>query len=315
VRTATGQARSVLHAFYASSAHIPMTGFLFNLIGRLPLAWVHAVGAFLGQAMFRLSASYRALTLENLRSAGYTDDATLQAAVREAGKMVVEWAYFWNRSAARLVKDIPDHSAQDPARAVLAQGKGIIFLTPHHGAFELAAKGYAARVGPITVLYSRPKLAWLQRMIDKGRAADGVHLATADLPGVRALFAALKRGEAVGILPDQTPRNGEGVWADFFGRPAYTMTLVQRLHRTTGAPIMLGWAQRHADHTFSVKTERFSETLAQDPVEAATQINRAIEAVIRRAPEQYLWAYNRYKQPKGAPAPPARTQSDPTPHY
>jgi Kdo2-lipid IVA lauroyltransferase/acyltransferase len=283
-----------------------MTGLLFNCIGRLPLSWVHAVGSLLGRLMFKLSASYRALTLENLRAAGYQDEATLQAAIREAGKMVVEWAYFWNRSAERLVRDVPDQSAQEPARELLKRGKGIIFLTPHHGAFELAAKGYAARVGPITVLYSRPKLPWLQRMIDKGRAADGVHLAAADLAGVRSLFAALKRGEAVGILPDQTPRNGEGVWADFFGRPAYTMTLVQRLQRTTGAPVMIGWAERNADHTFVIKVRALTEPLAIDPVGAATQINHAIEAVIREAPAQYLWGYNRYKQPKGAPSPPVQ---------
>jgi Kdo2-lipid IVA lauroyltransferase/acyltransferase len=284
-------------------------GFLFSTIGRLPLAWVHACGAWLGRLMFRWSAGYRALTVENLRGAGYTDAVMLDRVIRESGKMVIEWAYFWNRKADALLRDTPDQSAQDPARAVLAQGKGVIFLTPHHGAFELAAKGYAAKVGPITVLYSRPKLPWLQHMIDQGRAGEGVQLAAADLAGVRALFAALKRGEAVGILPDQTPRNGEGVWAPFFGRPAYTMTLVQRLHRTTGAPIMLGWAERLPDHTFAVMTQPLGETLSRDPVEAAAQINRQIEVVIRRAPEQYLWGYNRYKVPKGVTPPP----TSPTP--
>jgi KDO2-lipid IV(A) lauroyltransferase len=117
---------------------------------------------------------------------------------------------------------------------------------------------------------------------------------------------ALKAGEAVGILPDQTPGRGEGEWAEFFGRPAYTMTLVQRLAEATGAPIVLVWGERlprgagYRGHAEAMPPRLPGES-------AARHLNRALEGLIRRCPEQYLWSYNRYKRPPGVEAPPQST--------
>jgi KDO2-lipid IV(A) lauroyltransferase len=115
----------------------------------------------------------------------------------------------------------------------------------------------------------------------------------------------LQHRGAVGLLPDQAPKSGEGVWADFFGRPAYTMTLVARLQRATGAAIIMAFAERLAGgrgyhiHFEEVPTAQFDEAA----------LNRAIEAQIRRRPEQYLWSYSRYKVPAGAGAPPAKVEA------
>src|SRR5690606_10265563 len=87
------------------------------------------------------------------------------------------------------------------------------------------------------------KQAWLQTMIERGRQRATLHLAPADLSGVRGLLKALKKGEAVGLLPDQAPKMGEGRWLPFFGRPAYTMTLAARLSET-GATVLLTWGER-----------------------------------------------------------------------
>jgi KDO2-lipid IV(A) lauroyltransferase len=113
------------------------------------------------------------------------------------------------------------------------------------------------------------------------------------------LYKALARGEAVGVLPDQAPGVGEGVWADFFGRPAYTMTLVTRLQRVSDAAVIMAFAERLPEgrgyrlHLEGLPTEHLDEAA----------LNRAIEAQVRRCPEQYLWSYNRYKIPAGAPPP------------
>ncbi|OGA45925.1 MAG: hypothetical protein A3F74_15615 [Betaproteobacteria bacterium RIFCSPLOWO2_12_FULL_62_58] len=112
-------------------------------------------------------------------------------------------------------------------------------------------------------------------------------------------YKALQRGEAVGLLPDQAPGVGEGAWAEFFGRPAYTMTLVGRLQKASGAAVVMVFAERlphgRGYHLLfqSVPTGNLDEVA----------LNRTIEALIRRCPAQYLWGYNRYKVPEGAEKP------------
>ena len=153
---------------------------------------------------------------------------------------------------------------------------------------------------PMTVMYGQPRMAWLEPIMIAGRSRWQATVAPANLRGVRMFYRTLQHGGAVGLLPDQAPRDGEGVWADFFGRPAYTMTLVGRLQRATGAAVIMAFAERLARgrgyhlHFEEVPTARFDEGA----------LNRAIEAQVRRRPEQYLWSYFRYKSPRGAAAPP-----------
>jgi Kdo2-lipid IVA lauroyltransferase/acyltransferase len=160
------------------------------------------------------------------------------------------------------------------------------------------------------VLYRRPRKAWLAPLVEGSRARGNLALAPADNAGVRLLARALKRGEAIGMLPDQVPSRGEGVWADFFGRPAYTMVLPARLQRMTHAALLLAHGERLADgEGWVVHFSRITEPLSEDPVTAATQINAALETLIRTNPDQYLWGYNRFKKPPGAEPPPVRGEA------
>ena len=153
------------------------------------------------------------------------------------------------------------------------------------------------------VLYTPPKQKFIAPAMHAGRDRPGLRTATPDLSGVRAMLRALRKGEDVGILPDQAPGRGEGEWADFFGRPAYTMTLVRRLAESTGACVLLAYAERlpgGAGYRGHVQAMPVAE-----PGEAAARhLNRALETLIRRCPEQYLWSYNRYKVPAGVTPPP-----------
>jgi KDO2-lipid IV(A) lauroyltransferase len=176
------------------------------------------------------------------------------------------------------------------------------------GCFEITAQAYAQRSPPdkpITVLYRPPRKAVVAPIL-QARARPNIRLAPADLGGVRALLRALKSGEAVGLLPDQTPRFGEGVWAPFFGRPAFTMTLAHRLARTGDAVLLLAYAERLPRGAgYRLVVQPFEGALSVDAATAAAQINRAIEGLVRRVPAQYLWSYNRYKVPPGVEPPPA----------
>jgi KDO2-lipid IV(A) lauroyltransferase len=161
---------------------------------------------------------------------------------REAGKGRWNCRKVWLRPLAETAARVVEISGWELVEAAARRGRGILYLTPHLGCFEITAQ-YLSTHAPITVLYRPPKQAWLQTMIEAGRARAQLHLAAADLSGVRSLLKALKRGEAVGMLPDQAPKAGEGRWLDFFGKPAYTMTLAARLVES-GASVIMVWAER-----------------------------------------------------------------------
>jgi KDO2-lipid IV(A) lauroyltransferase len=278
-----------------------MTAFLFRCLGRLPLTWLHCIGAFAGRLTYRLSGAYRRRFDTTFAQAGYAGDAALRRnALSHAGRTMTELPWLWTREPDEILDRI-DVTGWDAVIAARDQGRGILFMTPHLGCFEIAAQYYAAHA-PITVLYSPPRQRWLADIVDGARDRLGLRAAPATLAGVRQLVRALRRGEAVGILPDQVPGGGEGAWAPLFGRLAYTMTLPARLQQMSGAVIMMTFGERLPDSRYRMTILPLDLEFAASPVDQARQINQAMESLIRRCPEQYLWSYSRYKRPAGAPA-------------
>ncbi|NMM25901.1 MAG: lysophospholipid acyltransferase family protein [Glaciimonas sp.] len=273
---------------------------VFRLLSHLPLPILHAMGATLGWLVYLASPSYRRLLSENIRRAGHA--AHRSAAIRESGKSILELAFVWCAPPARVLRCATVEN-WELVQAALDAKQGVIFLTPHLGCFEIIAQSIAART-PLTVLYRPPHKDALKPLIEGARARENLLLAAANLSGVRTLFKCLKKGGAIGLLPDQTPQHGEGVWADFFGKPAYTMTLSAKLHQLSGAPIILSYAQRLPfGRGYIVRFIRFEEVLGETPETQAAAINRAMEKLIARCPAQYFWSYNRYKIPHGVAAP------------
>jgi len=285
----------------------------FRFLSLLPLAWLHRLGALTGRLVYGLSATYRRNLGENLALAyDEAEAARLTPAIAaETGRSVLELPKVWLRPLEEVAGRIVRVSGWDLVEGAWAQEEGIIFLTPHLGCFEITAQYYAHQSSlrrpqsPITVLFRPPKLAWLGRIIAAGRArGEHLKLAPADLSGVRALIRALKRHEAVGLLPDQAPGAGEGKWLPFFGRPAYTMTLAARLSEA-GGRVIFAYAERLPGGAgYHLHLSSPVAPLEGDTVTRAAQINRELENLIRQCPSQYLWGYNRYKRPRGAEAPP-----------
>ncbi len=276
--------------------------FIFRILSRLPLRAVHALGALLGRLIYLLSPTYRRHVRENLAQAGI-DPALRGAVAAESGKQMLELARIWLRPLEEANAQVVEVVGRDCLDAALAEGRGVLFLTPHLGCFEITAQ-YLSSFGDITVLYRPPKSAAAQELILTGRKRARLHLAPADLSGVRALIKALRKGQMVGMLPDQAPKTGEGVWLDFFGRPAYTMTLAARLSET-GATTLLTWGERLPQgRGYRIHFQPLTPPLSGTTQERAQQINHAVEALVRQCPAQYLWGYNRYKRPRGAEAPP-----------
>jgi KDO2-lipid IV(A) lauroyltransferase len=277
-----------------------MLVFFFRLLSKLPLRALHALGAALGWLVYLASPSYRRRLRANLEGAGFGQH--LSAAIAESGKAIVELPFVWCADPARVARHATDEN-MEYVQAVLDRGQGIVFLTPHLGCFEITAQQIALRTR-LTVMYRPPKKAALKPLIEGARARHNLHLAPANLAGVRILAKCLKRGEPVGVLPDQVPQEGEGVWAPFFGRSAYSMTLPAKLAQLGKAEVILVYAERRpAGKGFIVRFVPFEGTLAGTPAEQAATINRAMEQLIARCPAQYFWSYNRYKQPDGVAGP------------
>lgn len=266
---------------------------LLQLLSRWPLPLLHALGAVLGWLAFLLSATYRRRFLANAAQAGYRF-AQVRAAVGQAGKLVAEVPRLWFGAAPAVQWD-----GAEAIEALRAQGRGVVFLTPHLGCFEVTAQAYAARFGPITVLYRPARKPWLRELVATARGRTNLHTAPTTLAGVRQMLRALRQGEAVGLLPDQVPPQGLGVWAPFFGRDAYTMTLPARLARQTGAALLLAWGERlPGGRGYRVHVRHWPGELPADAGQAAAQVNAQMEELVRAGPTQYLWGYARYKKPR-----------------
>jgi KDO2-lipid IV(A) lauroyltransferase len=281
--------------------------FVFKLLSRLPLSVVQALGGLLGRLVYLLGGRYAQRLREHMAFAGLDVARGATQAAAEAGKQSLETAWVWLRPREDLARKIA--WADEPVlRAALDDGRAVIILTPHLGCFEAIAQGYAlrpeARTRPMTALYRRPKKDVLLPLVEDARAKDGLLLAPADMRGVRMLMRALKSRQVLGILPDQVPSQGDGVWAPFFGKPAYTMVLPAKLALSGNAIVLVLGAERlPAGAGFRIHVERLTEPLVGEPAADAAAINRAIEKMVLRFPAQYLWGYNRYKRPAGAPAP------------
>jgi len=275
-----------------------------RFLSQLPLSWLHRLGALLGWLTWLLSPTYRRHLRENMVLAlGAAGARRLRATViAETGKGALELPRIWLRPLSDAVASVVQVSGWDLVETATQRGRGIIYLTPHLGCFEVTAQ-YLSNHAPITVLYRQPKRAWVQTMIEAGRARSQLHLAAADLSGVRSLLRALRRGEAVGILPDQAPKAGEGRWLNFFGRPAYTMTLAARLLES-GASVIMVWAERLPGGAgYHFRLQEPTQPITGSIEQRAQQINHEIEHLIRQCPTQYLWGYNRYKRRRGSGAP------------
>lgn len=269
-----------------------MLSIILKPLSLLPLTFLQFLGKMLGQVLFYSSTKSKRRAIENITQSQLFV-GNISEAVRQnftaLGKAILETPYIWNKDNQTIAKLMQQVHGWELVEAAIKANKGIIFLTPHMGCFEITSLYYALH-HPITVLYRAPKKKWMRPLVDSGRARNNITLAEANASGVRQLLKALKQGEAIGILPDQAPGKGEGEWADFFGKPAYTMTLASKLASKTDAAVIMAFGERldngkgYALHLTKV-----------DAIGTPWLLNQAIEAQIRQNPSQYYWNYHRYK--------------------
>lgn len=279
--------------------------FILRTLALLPLSVIHHLGSFVGWLLLKIPNKQRRNALINIQLCypHFSDEEALdfrRRAFDAYGKTYAEVAYLWVRPARKVLSLVSGVSGGELLRR--EDGRGVIVLSPHLGAWELAGL-YLSVQGPTTTLYKpQPELDWLIR---EARGRGGAELVPTDARGIRRLMQALRRGEYVGILPDQEPKANRGsVFAPFFGVPAFTMLLINRLARKTGARVIFLFAERLPSgkgfhiHCLPAHPEIDSE----NDVAGAAALNSGIEDAVNTCPEQYLWAYKRFrKRPPGHP--------------
>ncbi len=276
-----------------TAAKLPL---LLGLLGRVPLGIARAIGASLGVLCWICSPGYRRKLQKNLEIAGYGKGQVRRQAIVQTGRLIAESPYIWAHTPRQIgeliqVNCSPEHAAQ--IAEAESKGNGVIILTPHLGAFEVAARYYATHRS-ITVLFKPAKLKWVNKWLVAARGVDGVDAVPTTVGGLRSMLRTLRRGDIVGLLPDQVPTDGDGEWSTFFGEPAYTMTLPQRLVEMTGCAVVLCVGERlPGARGWRMRFEPMTELPTPDAV------NKRFETLIRAMPGQYLWGYNRYKHPPG----------------
>jgi len=236
----------------------------------------------------------------------------LRRSLVETGRTLAESVWILGRPPSHSLPLVRETHGLECLDEAIRAGKGIVFATPHLGAWELSAVAAAQRI-PMTVLFRPPRVAAFEDLVGDARARLGLKPVPTSAAGVRALHRALQAGEAIGILPDQQPRGGNGVYAPFFGQPALTMTLLSRLAERTGATVIIAVMVRlPRGRGFRLRIWRAGERVADpDRLTAATAVNREVERAIALAPPQYMWNYKRFSRRDTAPSAPSDAPRDP----
>ncbi|MCK4587813.1 MAG: lysophospholipid acyltransferase family protein [Gammaproteobacteria bacterium] len=279
---------------------------LLRILSWFPLSVAHGLGRLIGRFFNSYSNELSRIARRNIELCfPELNEQQRSELVRESlmqtGMAILECGALWLWPVERVLKKVRKVSGWELMEKARSEGKGVVFAAPHLGAWEVIGL-YSAKRSPMTCMYRPPKLTGLNQLIRKGRGRSGVALVPTDAGGVRALYKALSRGELVGILPDQDPGRGAGVFAPFFGIQANTMTLLSRLAGKSNTTVFMAYAERlPKGQGYHIHIMPAPECLAdKDPVTAATCLNGAVEKCVRTLPGQYQWAYRRFKnRPEG----------------
>jgi KDO2-lipid IV(A) lauroyltransferase len=279
------------------------------MAGFLPLKWLHRMGYLLGRLFIWLPNRERAITEINLRLC-FPELSTIElkrlrdSSIKEMGATLMEMAAIWFAPTRRALAMVEQISGAELLER--EQGQGLIILLPHLGCWEIIGLELPTHE-QVTSLYRPPRNPAYETLIKQARERSGAVLVPTDATGVKRIYQTLRGGGVTCILPDQQPRSDSGaVFAPFFGIPALTMLLSNRLARKTGAKVIYAYAERLAGGRgyhihYLPADERLTDA---EPQVAATALNQGIESIIRQLPDQYQWSYKRFHvQPDGLVSP------------
>ncbi|MDT8398394.1 MAG: lysophospholipid acyltransferase family protein [Pseudomonadales bacterium] len=284
---------------------------LLRLLSLLPLSALRRLGSLLGFAGWFCASRMVATTRVNIALcfpdlSQSAQESLARRSIRESFRTMTETSAVWLWPGVRILNEIRHVDGLPLLQDAHAGGHGVIVISPHLGNWELMGLYLnTCGCGPTSQLYQPPSDPAVARLLFQARSRSGANMVASDRRGVGMLLEALRRGEIIGILPDQVPPESGGEFSRFFGVDALTMTLVSRLLMKTGARILLGYARRVAQPRAGFEIcfrEMPMAIYSRDLHQSLMALNLGIEAAVREVPEQYHWEYKRFKrQPPGLP--------------
>tara|TARA_B110000483_G_scaffold26550_1_gene31915 strand:- start:56 stop:754 length:699 start_codon:yes stop_codon:yes gene_type:complete len=220
--------------------------------------------------------------------------------LREYMKSLLETPYVYRKANKNMNSLIRKVYSEKIIEEAIKEGKGIIFMTPHHGSWELSGLFVASKIKTYN-MYKPLRNNMLNEYVFSGRKSTGSNLVATDNTGVKTLLKALKNNHGIGILPDHTPKINQGVMSRFFNIPVNTTTLLYKLGKKNKVPIVYISAERLKsgrgfDIHIGVVDKIFYE---QGEVKAADFLNKTLEDIINKNVRQYLWSYERFRNRSG----------------
>lgn len=283
-----------------------LSRFALRLFSWLPLRINHTLGGTFGHLVHAFPNRQSKMIQRNLALcfpalSPAERDELAKKNMAETGKNITELGAFWrwpkNRIEQLVVEEINRHFLDDAITA----SKGVIVAAPHTGAWELIGLKLTCEQ-PMHFLYRPNKKPHRDETFIKARERFGGKCHPITPRGLATLVKALKKGGVIGILPDQEPAADAGVFAPFFGVPAYTMTFMSGLAARTGSPVVFAAMERlpkgrgYRLHYLQPDDKLYSD----DPQISSTELNKCVERCINIAPAQYMWNYKRFRKvPKG----------------
>ena len=263
----------------------------------LPLRANHSFGAFLGQLLFIFNSDAKNASKQNLEicfpnlSPGELRKL-LKKVLIETGKSLTESGLIWNQSFkdnTQLIRNIHGEN-------YLESPKKTILLVPHMGCWEITGRVIAEK-RKITFMYRPLRSSKQNEYLFARRNQGNLTMASADKSGILKIQRALNNGELIGMLPDQDPGKDGGIMVPFFNKEVNTMTLLARLAKKHNAQVLMFWANRlEKGRGYDLNIEPVDLTGNGEDIESYTKVmNKSIESLIRKTPEQYMWGYRRFK--------------------
>lgn len=275
----------------------------------MPRRWAVGLGKGLGTLARIVLPHLRRHAQANLQLAfPFLDDHTRQqierGTFRNLGRALGEVTQFPKLKRANIESIVAYEGLENYLHAV-AQGRGVILLTGHIGAWELSVYAHSIYGYPMSFLARRVDNPLVERLAEANRGRFGNR--SIDKKGsLREVLKTLKAGGVVGILADLNSSREEGVFVDFFGLPACTTAGVATLALRTGAAVVPGYilwddAQQIHRLCFEPSIETINTGNPKDDIATNTaRYTKVLEAVIRRHPDQWLWIHRRWKtRPEG----------------
>ena len=278
---------------------------LLKKFSRLPLRVIQTLASAIGTLLFISNSSAKRTTELNIKAVyPQLDDQQqkqlIKASLKSQSMTYAESIKVWGSTPEFALAQIKEVHHPEIFLNALKNPNGTLGVVPHFGTWELMNAWVNQHTNPV-IMYKPSKNKDLDRFMLESRQQLKATLVPTDDSGVRALFKHLKQGGFSAILPDHIPKASGGIYSPFFGLNAFSSTLLSKLAAKTQCSVVGLTCIRRPDLSgFDLHfTELSQDILSKDLQLSVDTLNKEMERMIDVAPEQYLWAYKRFRKLEG----------------